>query len=329
MKLLYFTDPHIRANSPGSRKDDFPETILRKLTWVGDYAYENKIDAILVGGDWLDRPDISYAMLNCVIRLLFIWKTRGIRVFSILGNHDIYGYNPKTFGRTALSVLDGLDLITRLSMESHKFKCVSLTGADAHYSLDKNGCVDHYVDVPDAPGFVKIHLVHGFLTKTKWGDGVPSTTIADIAHTNANIVLTGHDHGGFGIIEMNGRTFCNPGAIARVTAGVGDINLEVKVTLIEVHEQTLSYKLTLIPLPADIARPAAEVLDREKLELEKENKRQLVAFTNSIGDFEKYEAIDIYSLLDALAEEEQISSIVISIARERLQMAEIQKGEHS
>lgn len=317
MKILYFTDPHIRASSPGSRLDDFPETIMKKIEWVGSYAKDNDIEIIIVGGDWLDRPDVPYSILSNLATMLLNWRRNGITVYTVLGNHDLYGYNPKTFSRTGLSVLCVYDSLKRLSEVPIIIGNISLTGVDAHYSLDKDGDVSHYVNVDGDSDYLKIHVVHGFLDKEKW-DQVPSTAIKDILHTGADIVLTGHEHKGYGVIKKGGKLFCNPGALARVTAGLGDINQEVSVAVIDSDLR----EIELAKLPIDIAKPASEVLDREKLLKEKDHTAKMMAFSNTISEFQTGESLNLYALLDNIAKEEKASMKAVDISRTKLQEAE-------
>jgi DNA repair exonuclease SbcCD nuclease subunit len=215
MKFLFFTDPHIRTISPRYRKDNFYETILKKLEWVRETGEKHDVEAYICGGDWLDRPDIPYATLSGLAEVLSKFNKK---IYTVLGNHDIYGYNPSTHIRTALSVLRASGLIHRLSqdpiiLEDGGVK-VGISGVDAHYFLDRNGRVSDYTDVKIVPGATRIHVVHGFLAKKAWPE-IPMTEIKSVINTNADILLTGHDHSGFGVHAENNRLICNPGALGR------------------------------------------------------------------------------------------------------------------
>ncbi|HLS54237.1 MAG TPA: metallophosphoesterase, partial [Tissierellaceae bacterium] len=64
MKLLFFTDTHIRGTTPKNRKDDFPEALERKLYEVLDLINKENIDYVLHGGDLFDRPDLSVSIVS-------------------------------------------------------------------------------------------------------------------------------------------------------------------------------------------------------------------------------------------------------------------------
>lgn len=52
-EILIFTDTHIRASNPSSRKDDYLESLKLKFEEVGEIANNNNVDYILHGGDLL------------------------------------------------------------------------------------------------------------------------------------------------------------------------------------------------------------------------------------------------------------------------------------
>lgn len=69
------------------------------------------MDYILHGGDWFDRPDISPSIVR---EFAIIIKKFEKPVYTVAGNHDIYGHNPDTIGRTMLGLLDGTGMVTLL-----------------------------------------------------------------------------------------------------------------------------------------------------------------------------------------------------------------------
>jgi DNA repair exonuclease SbcCD nuclease subunit len=328
LKFLYSTDFHVRASSPAARLDDFHITILKKIEYWLRKGEELEVDGYLNGGDWLDRPDVPYSTLR---KLLKILKTAKKPIYSVGGNHEEYGMNPETFERTAFGILEGSGVINMLSpterttvSDKNCDTVVSLSGCHAYFDLDKGERVLDYTDVPQpvTPDATKIHIVHGFLSKEKRLEDIPHTLIEDVLDTNADIVLTGHDHQGFGVIKKNGRIFCNPGALARVSAAVGDVNLEVKFALITIDGNKMD--IELIPLPIDIARPANEVLDRTKLVQEKKHKEQLGNFVQKMSKAEVITSFNVYNVLNALAKEENLEDNIVTSVRTQLEKAESQ-----
>ena len=108
MKFLYFTDSHIRGTNPKSRTDSFFHTVKIKLQEIQSIAAEEKVHAVLHGGDLFDRPDVSISVMNEIIPIL---KSFPAPIYAISGNHDIYGHNPITLPRTMMGLLDTLGII--------------------------------------------------------------------------------------------------------------------------------------------------------------------------------------------------------------------------
>lgn len=354
LKFLYYTDPHNKLQNPTARLDNFKETIFNKQRYVGRLARELGVAAVFVGGDFLDKPDNSDEFVRSV---QLLHQEYGVPIYGIIGNHEEWGYNPETYSRTSFGLLEGPGIIKRLYMDkpiiftddSLQTK-VAVTGCDAHFDLDKNGRVSDYIDIPDSEDCIKIHIIHGFLTddKNKW-DKIPHTCISDILATKADILLTGHEHSGFEVIQVTkdmiekyhannkiklkrvnsavtwkgeGKLFCNPGALARVSCGVGDVNLEVKVALITVDKDEFS--IELIKLPPEIARPSNEVLDRERLEADKAAKEQIQVIMSNVSNIETANSFDIYEVLNSIKESDELPDNIIEGVRTRLQTAEEQ-----
>lgn len=320
MKFIYITDTHGQASSPGSRLDVFSEAILKKMKYIGEYAKEIGATAILHGGDWVHTPDVSESFIRELARIVNDYPCPTL---GVLGNHDIYGYNPETFNRTSFGVAEGVGVFHRLyrntpyTFEKDGVK-VHVTGQDSYFNLDKEGYLEDYTESYTEDDATSIHIVHGMLVERKWPQ-CASTAIEEIENCKADIVLSGHEHTGFGVIERNNRLFCNPGSLARVTAGVGDCRKDVRMAVITIDSN--GKKIELVNLPSEIARPASEVLDMEKLALEKANKERLESFVRKMNSATVRE-FNIYQSLDTLCKEEELGDTVYNKCREHLQKAE-------
>ena len=323
MKILYFTDPHVMGKNPRSRKDEFPRTILDKLDWVLGYADRNGITTVLCGGDLFHRPDTAESVVNDVIDV--VKRYPSITIYGVGGNHDFYGYNPDTIPRTMLGILDKTGIYKLIKPgEVHKIGNVIITGQHADYRLDR-GNEWGYVGTaksndwgcPGASPMVtySIHISHGFLTDHKWPDMVPHTVIDDIQDkVKCDLLLTGHDHHGFGIIKRGEKTFCNPGALGRISAAVGEMNRDVNVCVID----TDTFEVSLIPV--SIALPADEILDRAELEKEKEQERGMNMFIAEVGEF-SVEVSGTLEVIEAIAGREELDEAVIAESIKRIEIA--------
>lgn len=312
-KFIHVTDMHIMARTPKYRKDDFLATMIEKLKWVQEYAENIGASAILCTGDFFDRPDTAYSALNEIMGVLSSSKVRWI---SIIGNHDEFGYNPKTIGRTPLGSLFMSGAIDYVNYHNpiiirEADEAVLITGCDSTIETDNRE--DKWVDYGMRPNIdlgavniVKhIHLSHGFLANKDWGDMIHHTRISEIADkVDADVVLCGHEHSGFGVVESNGKLFVNGGALARVTSGVGDIGRDVKVAEITVDGNTVDVKLVKV----GVSKDADEVIDIEQAQQERNRTRTLENFTESIRNVE--------TLQNIMSPFERIDELTVSLKEE-------------
>ena len=327
MKLIFITDTHGMASNPGSRLDIFSEAILNKMRYIGKYAEEIGASAILHGGDWLHTPDVSESFVRELSRIV---NNYPCPVYGVLGNHDIYGYNPTTFNRTSFGVAEGVGVFTRLGQEPILIEDgedkAAITGQDSYFDLDKPGHITDYTSTRIINGYVNIHIVHGMLVERQWPQ-VACTTIDDVMNgkPNSDIILTGHEHTGFGVITKYNECdrkimFCNPGSLARVTAGTGDVRKDVRMAVITVSGS--EYNVELVNLPIGIARPAIEVLDINKLAEEKANKENLQKFITKMNNTTVQQDFNVYESLNRLCEDQEIDDKVKEECRMQLERAE-------
>jgi DNA repair exonuclease SbcCD nuclease subunit len=80
--LLCIGDPHLASRVPGFRKDDYPQAILKKLTWALNYASEHHLLPAILGDLFHWPRDNANWML---VRLLELFEGT---VLGIAGNHD-------------------------------------------------------------------------------------------------------------------------------------------------------------------------------------------------------------------------------------------------
>lgn len=321
LRLLYFTDTHIRGTTPKNRKDNLQETLERKLNEVGQIIKDYNIDYVLHGGDLFDRPDVSISIVSNFASIL---NSYNVPIYIISGNHDVYGHNPNTIGRTILGLLDALNVV-RIIKENEVIYLnkggvrVQLTGQPYTYNIDHEGYKGEYIvnEVsPDAD--FSIHMVHGMLLNKPFIKGVPYTLIDDILDTKADITLAGHYHSGFGIVETNNKYFVNPGSLIRITNSLREIERHPKVVFIELKD---SINMKLVPLKT--ALKGEEVLDREEIENHIFKSERLFDFKQSIDAAINFDKLEINEILMEVSNAENVSDEVKKEALKRISNAQM------
>lgn len=326
IKFIHVTDIHIMGRTPKYRKDDFLQTALEKVKWVQDYAKSVGANAILCTGDLFDRADTAYSVLNDLMPVL---QSSEVPWISIIGNHDEYGYNPETISRTPMGTLLNSGVIEHVSYEKPiviepnfaRKEGVVITGCDSTILTDNREDREYDYGIVDGKDFCStltrdesvttIHLSHGFLANKDWGEHIHHTQIKEIYDkVKADIILCGHEHSGFGVVRTsNGKIFINPGALGRITAGVGDVNREVNIAEITIDtfddgEYSYDREIDVKLVPVSVAKEADDVIDIEKAMEEKERVHMLNTFAQTINTVDVSNvSMNPFDVIDAISEE--------------------------
>ena len=323
LRLIYFTDAHVRGQNPRARRDNYFEAILGKLYWLVTYANGLMADgpvAIIIGGDLFDGPDAAYSVTAAVAAVL--QKAR-CDVLAVWGNHDLWGYNPESLGRTPLGLLARLDIVRLLgprdAYHSADHSC-RITGRGFDWSMDKS-IEDYMQPAGGPPAQIRVHVAHGMAVERPLPHGIRHTVLQEIPGTD--IVLVGHEHLGFGH-KMHGRTsWINPGALGRLTARVEEITRTPRIAVISVlpvaHRYGPDWQVEFVDVPCG---PGDEVLSRDELRQEALRDLRIQEFM----DLLRAEAA-VTSLMDApamiryLAEQQGLPEVITSEALRRLGQA--------
>jgi len=318
---MFFTDTHIRGTTPKNRKDNLLETLEEKFKEILNLSKDYDVDFILHGGDLFDRPDISTSIAR---KFALILSKFTVPIYLIPGNHDMYGHNPNTINRTMLGLLDAINIINLVGegeiviLEKDHIK-VQLTGQPYVYDIDSTANRSSYLVKDKLPGVnYSIHMVHGMLLDKPFIKGIPFTLIDDIKSTNADITLAGHYHSGFGVINIDGKYFINPGSVIRITNSLREIERHPKVVIIDLKDT-----ITIDLIPLKTAKEGLDILDRKQIEISLYRNEKVMEFKQSIDSVVEFEKLDINHILDTLSSTEGISVEVKKEAMKRIAIAQM------
>lgn len=321
MRILFFTDTHIRGTTPRNRKDNIQQTLKMKFEEVGKIIKDYNIDYVLHGGDLFDRPDTSISIVSNFASIL---KDYNVPIYIISGNHDVFAHNPKTVGKTFLSLLDALNVIRIIKANEIIYLNkagikVQLTGQPYTYNIDQDNNKEGYiVNEINSDVDYAIHMVHGMLLDKPFIDGIPYTLIDDILDTKADITLAGHYHSGFGIINMKNKYFVNPGSLIRITNSLREIERKPQVAIIDLDEKI---DIKLITLKS--AKDGKEILDRKEIENNIFKEERLFDFKQSINETINFDKLEINEILMKISNTEGISEEVKKEALKRISRAQM------
>lgn len=318
MKFLFFTDTHIRGNSPVSRLDRFEDTLKEKIKEVNNIGIKEEVDFYIHGGDLFDRPDVA---IRTVGEFGTLFQKFEKPTFIISGNHDIYGHNPNTLGRSMLGLLSKLDVFHIIRKDEpiivkDKDLKIQISGSPYVYNIDseeKN--LYHPKRLEDIDKHILI--IHSMLLEKPFIESIAYSLIEEVQDDNIDIVLSGHYHTGYGKIKYNNTLFVNPGSLVRISSSKPERKRIPQVAIIEVNKEEVSCRL----LPLKTAKPGSEILNikRDDSELKRSNLENFKLLMRQNIDIDNY---DIKDMLVDISKNENIPKPILDMALERLAEAE-------
>lgn len=328
LKFVVVGDVHYRGSNPRSRVDDYPAAIRRKFQEVYEIAHRVEARGILCPGDLCDSPNLSLSVIGDLYGMLM----SSLKWCIVPGNHDEFGANQDTIGRTPFGLLSRFGMLHALGIRQGSyvhFTPIDMKGTTAIISgsgysaqMDIDPALYQPADISDLPSelgpFIRIHLVHGMALDHQIPDR--HTRITEV-QTDADVMITGHDHTGYGIRRIGKTLWINPGALCRVSASVTEMERTIQVAILTVNDDG-TCEAELVPLQS--ARPGHEVLSREHLEQQALREQRTAEFLALLAGAE--EALDPAQLVDVVARQQQIPEPVKMEALKRLGQAKEKLG---
>ena len=256
MRLIYLTDTHIKSSTPENRKDNFLETIYRKLLEVTVLCRELQVDFVIHGGDVFDHPHPDQSSWDL---LCWFLKELDCPLYCVAGNHDLVNQQLESLQKAALGSLARNRIIKLLQPREKVYldngNCVvQLSGQHFYGGMDRYKNSEDYM-VKKKSCDLAIHVVHGMLLPKAFSDKVACTLISEVSATEADFTLGAHAHLGYHE-TVDGKFFLNPGALARLTNLKREL---VRTPQVLYLDFTTAASYSFIPLQS--ALPGSEVMD--------------------------------------------------------------------
>lgn len=111
IKILYFTDVHLKEKNPVSRADNYLESIMEKLFEIARMIEGLRPDLVICGGDFFDTPHQSILLQNKAMEFFEAIPKRALPVQMVLGNHEWRGRWEDWEDRSAYAVYQKMGFV--------------------------------------------------------------------------------------------------------------------------------------------------------------------------------------------------------------------------
>ena len=287
MKLAIIGDIHQSDVSPTSRTDDYKKTIFGKLEFIKDVCNQRGVDVAVCLGDIFHRKNPNLNSHEMVRNLIEIFSSFEGKVLEIPGNHDI-SMTSKNLQRQPLAVLEEAGAISVLGYPYSKNFCFSTESFDV-YGLGYADCNDklseHYFNLNseivenDKCNVLCIHQMLLPDGDSFFGDFL---NFAELAQFDFDVICCGHYHPGFTpqVIQKYGKLFINPGAIARGSLDVHNLDKTPSFIILDIESKDkIAWEVVQIP-----HEPSNKVFDMQKVNRSLVAKEDIENFTSTLKD---------------------------------------------
>lgn len=278
-KFAYTSDIHFMVRGPRYRKDDFPQTIIKKMEFLAELAVKEKCSAIVLGGDLMDQPKISYFWLDKFFTPL---RDTGLPILVLPGNHDLEK-SMASIDRVPLGHYSRVGWINLLN-EDIPFMVGDIAFWGIPYSYYEEAPPTDILIKEPLKDFFNVICTHHLYVESprpivyrdKDGNETPLYRLVSDCITNGDLVLLAHEHTKKEGKTKNGVTCFMPGSPTRLELTEKDKKRYFSV--IEVDKNKKS-KISCVEIPIT---PGDLIFDVERKEEDSSHKEAMESFIESI-----------------------------------------------
>lgn len=210
MSLALLSDCHLCVDKPIGRLDnDMLQVGLNKLHIVFEKSYSMGIRDIIQAGDFVDVKR-SWELLSALTKFLEVWKKKGMRLYSVLGQHDSY-FHDMSNEKTIMGVLISSGLITRLSANPVYSDGRMFRMYGASYGEEIPATNDMYRNILVCHRQILMQKIW----RQQEGCEYAPKFLKD--HNRYELILVGDAHQKFDF-KLDNRVICNSGPLMRLEA---------------------------------------------------------------------------------------------------------------
>lgn len=301
VKLAFIGDVHLNNTTPRSRIDDFPSTLLDKLSNLRLLLKERGVNHAVFLGDFFHKPQQLVAYVKLIYAELLKFLEDGITLYSIIGNHDITYDRLDTFEKSALGFLMELGVIKHF----REFRVISQENMSVYMrAYDYSEPLEPRSDYT----YYNIAIAHMFYNFNLDDDSIMEK---DLKHYGYNMYILGHDHADYPNLEVNtdmGKVkIIRPGALSRATTHSYNITRTVNVDIMTIGKEIELERVSVPCKPAEEIF-SAQVIDRVSTkELAKEFKEGFNDLVTQLYHTAE-NGINVYDVLDGTSIDPRIRS---------------------
>lgn len=245
-RIAFVGDTHIRSTNPRSRKDDFYTAITEKIDEIA-----SSHDTLVFLGDVFDKPSLDFEYLTLLYEQFRGYQNIGKKLYTIIGNHDVYNYNENTLTKTVLGLFDSLGVLSvfdTLTINESVFVC----------RLPLFATMPQRLKLPKSKLTQRILLAHSYFQSDLDENTLTFDHLKSIYY---DVAIFGHDHEPYEPLTAGDTTVYRPGSLCRKDAHKSQMRRIPQYLSAGWNGERLEFET----VPVRCAKPAEEVFFTEAL----------------------------------------------------------------
>lgn len=209
--IAFIGDIHADSMTPSSRIDNYMETCKNKLVDVSKKCAERNVKHLFIAGDVFSRISTTHEAVNEIGTAFKTFESCGIKLYSIIGNHDMIRNSTDNFQKSPLQTMFTFDIINHISQKTPV--------------IINDRVVIHPVDYTEYPETVKgdgkyhILLAHMFFNASRLiADERHNLESTGFGKMGYDAAFLGHDHEEYGDSYAGKCVVFRTGSMTRGTA---------------------------------------------------------------------------------------------------------------
>lgn len=291
IRLVTSSDEHLSDQPPGSRKDDYRASILKKLEWQGELAKKVEASALIRGGDFFHHKAANKVTHATIQLAAQVHQKYHCPTYALAGNHDMSNNDPATVNRQQpLGVLFRTGVFNQLTEKRFTSGSMSVRVVGVEYTTD--------IDLDGIQSIVKkkdndtytVAVIHALasMAPTEKIQSVFNERIFDyrdlVYEGCPDVYVFGHYHKDQGIVDHLGVKFVNVGSVSRGALTFENLDRKPKSCVIRADSRGIHVEEVVIP-----HEDASDVFDldlKKRLDNERKDLNDFIAKlrSNSFSD---------------------------------------------
>jgi DNA repair exonuclease SbcCD nuclease subunit len=309
-KYLYFQDGHAKGKNSINRTGDYFSDWLLKFDELLFIAKENKVDAILDGGDLFDSPIVSYSVCDAIVDRI---EKAELEYHCLFGNHsERYHSKEHSFDTTLAHVLRRSRNFKYLNKDKFGGDNSVIRGIEYKHNIEEEIKEEGIIFENKYKDCWKIAITHAFICPESFP--YASHVVCNDIKTNADLVLVAHYHKAWQ--EKVGDTqYLDIGCFGRNS--ITEANIEPSCVLLDTQKRSWEViKLTS-------AKRGQDVFDLKKIQELKNKEADIDVFIQSLESV-SFQGQSIEGIIKNVAKEDNTKQEVVDLIVNKI--AEVQNG---